>query len=540
MSFRQFLSIIRRRWYAVLFCLLTGVGGAVVYIHARTVTYRSTAEVDYQPPRGQTGQLLFNLANPIAASRGPAVTNSAARALGISSAEVSHAELPVSYSLSTNLVRISAQSESPTQAAAIANAIAKAYVANVRAGVAVGVTRIVRSRTSVLSQIQKLESTKPKAAANAASPIGAEIAVLTQTVASLTSEVLQVQNAGPNYALIQSYAARPRVPVGTKSSEVLLLGVIAGLLVGIALALLWEHLDETVVTDADLRGVTDLPVLAELRTERRAKSGPTSVVLLDRPNSAVSDSLRELRTSSWVAAGGGEGKAILVTSPAPRDGKTFVAANLAVAHASVGRRVVVVSADLVSRRIERVLGVAGAGYGLADLIQTSLQTAADERVLTTSTGEQLASESRYRGSESSTAGNGRSWGPKGRSVHSCLVRSEVAGVSVLPAGRATQTSEVLAGDAMRGVIAELGRHFDLTIVDTRAVLTSSDAAALSPMVDGVIVVISSGLTDAPTLDRTLERLEGTRGNVLGVVLNRVKRSSSATFHPLRQRRVRLH
>lgn len=540
MSFRQFLSILRRRWYAVLFCLLAGVGGAVAYLHERTITYQTTAQVDYQPPTGANGQPLFNLANPLAAGKGPAVTNAAAKALAIPPSAVSRAELPVTYNPTTGLVRITARSGSATEAATIANAIAKAYVANVRAAVGVEIARIEKSRASVLTQIQKLERTNPKAAADAASPIGAEIAVLTQTVASLTSEVLQVQNDGPNFALIQGYAAKPKAPVGTRSSEVIVLGVLAGLLVGIALALLWEHLDETLLSDADVRGVTELPVLAELRSERRAESGTTSLVLLDRPTSAVSDSFRELRTSSWVAGGGGEGNAILVTSPGPRDGKTFVAANLAVAHASVGRRVVVVSADLVSRRIERLLGVEAAGRGLSDLIQDSMQTAANERVLTAATGEQVASEPRRAAPEPPLAGNGAGWSSNGRSVTSCLVRSKVPGVSVLPAGPGSRGSEVLAGDAMRGVIAELGRHFDLTIIDTRAVMTSPDAAALSPMVDGVIVVVPSGRTDASTLERTLERLQGTHGRVLGIVLNRVKRSSSATFHPLRQRRVRLH
>lgn len=538
MSFRLFLSILRRRWYAVLLCLLAGVGGAVAYLHERTRIYQSVASVDYQPPTGANGQPLFDLEDPVPAIEGSAVTARSAKALDISASAVSQAETSVTYSSTTGVVRIAARSSRPREAAAIANAVAEAYVANVDAGVRVKIARIEASRSAVLAQINKLQRANPSGASNPASPVGAEIGALTQTVASLTSEMIAIQSDGPSYALIQSSAPIPTAPTGTRSSEVILLAVLAGLLVGIAAALIWEHLDETLLSAADVRDVTELPILAELPTERRVEGGPTSLVLLDRPNSAISDSLRELRTSSWFADSEGARKALLVTSPAPGEGKTLVAASLAVAHAMVGRRVVVVSADLASRRIERLLGGEAVGKGLADLVQESMQRAADERVLATAGSEVSVADARLRSRDATAVAS--DWPTDGRSVTSCVVPSNVAGVWILPAGAGSYGSELLAGDAMRDVVMELTRHFDLTIIDTRPVMSSPDAAALSPMVGGVVLVISAGRTSACTLDSTLERLEDTRANVLGVVLNRVRRSSSATFHPLRQRRGRLH
>jgi Mrp family chromosome partitioning ATPase len=333
------------------------------------------------------------------------------------------------------------------------------------------------------------------------------------------------------------------------------LALLVGLLAGIGIALVSEQLDTRIRSDLDLDGLTDVPVLAELPLQRRAKSGATSISFIDRPDSAVSESFRELRTSIRAATGGRRGVCIMITSPAPGDGKTFVTANLAAAEATTGRQVAVVSADLHDRRIEVVLGYSEvAPIGLSHLswlpqnghpeqqrdhggVHAEAQTA--QRAIPVVQVERLAdaplrtslapkqeplSEDREMGTrqgQGDLSGN--------------LVRTVVPGLSLLPVGdNLSDLREVFANNRIDALIEELKLTFDLVLFDTPAVMSAPDAAILSRAADGVVVVVSAGRTRRGVVERALERLHSIQAPLLGVALNRVTSSTSATYHPLRR------
>ncbi len=102
------------------------------------------------------------------------------------------------------------------------------------------------------------------------------------------------------------------------------------------------------------------------------RNGKVSIAIVQAPQSPMAESIRELRTSLRVLLDQHPCPVLVVTSPEPGDGKTFVTANLAAAWARSGSKVIVVSADFRRPRLEEVFGLDAAGRpGLADVIKAN-------------------------------------------------------------------------------------------------------------------------------------------------------------------------
>jgi Mrp family chromosome partitioning ATPase len=115
-------------------------------------------------------------------------------------------------------------------------------------------------------------------------------------------------------------------------------------------------------------------------------------------------------------------------------------------------------------------------------------------------------------------------------VSSLLVETGIWGLQLLPAGSALDSpSELLGSPGMKPVIDQLPLLADVVLFDTPPVLAVPDTAILGSMASGAIVVASEGRTDRGDLERTIHRLETTNCRVLGLALNRVRRSSSDTY-----------
>ena len=152
----------------------------------------------------------------------------------------------------------------------------------------------------------------------------------------------------------------------------MLVGFVAGLLVGCGAALVREEFDNRLRATPDLESLTDSPVLGTLPRDGEVEAGKVAVALVQSPQSQMAEAIRELRTSLRVALGDSPGAVVMVTSPEAGDGKTFVTANLGAALAMSGSKVVVVSADFRRPRLEAAFGFSvGAGPGLAEVIRAN-------------------------------------------------------------------------------------------------------------------------------------------------------------------------
>ena len=180
-------------------------------------------------------------------------------------------------------------------------------------------------------------------------------------------------------------------------------------------------------------------------------------------------------------------RVLVVTSAEPRDGRSTVAAHLAVATALTGQRVVLVDADLRQPTIAARFGLVE-GVGLTDVLARRVEV-----------GEVL----------------------QPTAVHDDL--------HVLAGGSATvHPGELLASDAMRSLLSDLAEQA-YVVLDAPPLLpapgagTSTGAAELVARADGALVVLSAGDTRDRELDAALRRLHAVRGRALGLVVNRVGR-----------------
>jgi non-specific protein-tyrosine kinase len=247
-----------------------------------------------------------------------------------------------------------------------------------------------------------------------------------------------------------------------------------------------------------------MPVLAEVPTISRGRRG--TIVTASHPSSRAADAFRlvGVGTARWSSDGNGNGHAraqtLIVTSPEARDGKTTVAANLAVAYAQSGSRVLVVSCDLRRPAIHKLFGV-DERPGLADLLGRTDDEAdpAGEPDLTT-----------------------------------YLEPCSVVRVAVIPSGVAsTHPGELLGSAKMQRLLERLKKITDVIILDCAPLVVASDVVPLLPEADGVVVVARAGKTRQELAGSTTALLERMGAPTAGVVLNDAREFSI----PLAKRRM---
>ncbi len=265
------------------------------------------------------------------------------------------------------------------------------------------------------------------------------------------------------------------------------IAALLGLLGGVALALIMGRLDTRIRTKRGAEDSFGLPVLAEIPVlPRRAR---TQLIAHEEPTSRFAEGFRFLgaelvRGRRSAAGGNGDDKAprvIVVTSAGPGEGKTTVAANLAVALADMERRVIVLNCDLRRPRIHTLFDVQ-ASPGLADVLDEDDGQPILDRV---------------------------------------AASTKVEGVRLVPSGRIrSQPTELLNSPGLRRLIAEARASADMVVIDTTPLLAVSDAAFIAPEADVVLLVARSGHTTVEVARRTSELLARLGCNTVGVALNR--------------------
>jgi capsular exopolysaccharide synthesis family protein len=332
-----------------------------------------------------------------------------------------------------------------------------------------------------------------------------EAATTDQDTASLTAQLetkraeykrLIDPNVDPGFAVLSTRVA----PVDTTGFEAprslmvrLGIAIILGLLGGLALALLIGRVDTRIRTKRSAEERFGLPVLAEIPVlPRRARS---KLITSAEPGSRYAEAFRILGAElvrgpraqrrngngNQSGAGGRPPQVVVVTSAGPAEGKTTVAANLAVALADTDRKVIVLSCDFRRPKIHALFGVEPSP-GLAEFLANDDGGPILDRV---------------------------------------GVPVMVDGVRLVPSGRAVaQPSELLHSAGLRRLLAEARAAADIVIIDTTPILAVSDAAFIAPDADAVLLVARSGRTTGEVAERTSELLARLGCPAVGVALNR--------------------
>ena len=288
--------------------------------------------------------------------------------------------------------------------------------------------------------------------------------------------------------LVEPAVADP-TPIAPDVQRNVLAAVIAGLVLGLAAMMLLEFFTDVIHTPEMLRSVTGLTYLGGLARHKKlsGKDG-AQLVTLAAPETLAAESFRVLRTNLQIPGTDRHLPSLLITSPSRGDGKTDVAANLAVSFARTGKKVILIDANMRRPQLATLFGLADKA-GLSSLFEV-----------------------------------------RDRLPQPVPVQS-VPGLSVITAGTGTpNSSEILGSQRMYELLQMCKAHADMVIIDSPS-LWYSDTLALAPQVDGVLLVVGSGSTGRETTISAVESLRLVGANIIGAVLNRVKAGPAYQYYP---------
>ncbi len=493
---RDYLRVVVRRRYTIVLVLVLTVGPAVSVSLLRSPVYAAKSRVLLQtvtpeslvnanagtptdPARTLHTQLEVFSGEPI---RG-AVKTKLGSIPSISAKGVGE----------TDVIEITARNGGPKTAAAIADAYADAYVALRRTQAVdnlVAAGQQVQSRlTEAQKRLDDLEAQIGAAPADRQSALRqspdhaalvAQVVILRQKLDDL--QIGQGLNSGG--AEIVTHARVPTIAVSPRPFRTGLLALAVGLVVGTGIAFLQEYLDDSVKVRDDLSRLTGRPVLGVIPVVVNLVDSTDQVVSLNEPQSPAAEAYRSLRTSIQFLALDTPVVTIEVTSPSPREGKTTTVANLGVAMARAGQRVVVVGCDLRRPIIHEFFGLDGT-LGLTSVIL-------------------------------------------GKAPLSSVVQA-VPGqnrLSVLPSGPLPPNpAEILSSWRFAEVLTSLQQNADVVLLDAPPVLPVTDAMVLSGRVDATVLVALSGVTTRQEVTRAVELLTQVGAPLVGTVLNGVAETS---------------
>jgi capsular exopolysaccharide synthesis family protein len=282
-------------------------------------------------------------------------------------------------------------------------------------------------------------------------------------------------------------ALTPTEPVRPRTTKNVVIGLLIGLMLGTGFGFLRELLDRTVKTPEDLEAAAGAPVVGSIPPFKAAKQ-PLPVA--GQPRTPVAEAFRKLRTNFSFLAVDRETLCCVVTSPEAGDGKSTVAANLAIAFAQAGERVVLVDADLRRPTLHR----------LFDLHQ---------RVGTTTVLLDRAS------------------------AHDAIQQVGPNLPAVLTSGQLPPNpSELLGSRRMADLLTELRSAYDVVLIDCAPLLPVTDPMAISQFADGLLLVARAGSTTKEGAHAAKAACAKAGARIFGAVLNAtaVAEGNQSTYH----------
>jgi len=442
MTIQTYVRVLREQWLVVVIALVLGATGAVVAFFVRPAEYTATLTMYVSSQGGDT-------------------TSAAYQGAQLSQQRVtSYVELVGGQRVSGDVIRRLRLSETP-------EALAKKIAAT-------------SALDSVLIDVAVVDESAERAA-ELANSVGE---VFTRLVDELERPVEPGAPQAVAVRVVQP-ATVPILPSSTGLPITLPLGLLAGLAVGVGVALARNALDVSVKSPDQLRDASGAPILGTIAHDSDVPKRPLTVH--EDPQSPRSEAFRQLRTNLQFIDVDNPCKVLLVTSSMPGEGKTTTVVNLAIAMASAGSRVLVIEADLRRPKASALLGLERT-VGLTSVLTGRVSA---EQVIQ----------------------------PWGGGVFDMLASGP------LP----PNPSELLASRHMEVMLRELREQYDVVLVDTPPLLPVTDAAAVVQATDGAILVCRFKQTSRAHVESAVQALAAVSAPLLGTVFTMVPSSGPRAY-----------
>jgi Mrp family chromosome partitioning ATPase len=500
-----FAPLWRRKWIILLVGVLVA-GASYAYYKRQPAVYSATTQLNLASGSEEQGLVGNASKAPIGKAQ---ILNSATIITSATVAEEAHKLLRAesgnvkgkvrvkTNAAGSDIVTISAEAKGAKRAARLANAYAVSFIRHQQAAYRRSVKAAIR-RTK--AQLHRIELSSAGGKGKGQSSGGSALV----QAAALNSKLNQLESSLSVSGIQQISPAKAKTAelIEPKPKSNAIFGFAIGIVLAMIGVFIVERFDHSLRGLAGVENALGVPILAALPSVRNP-------VVDDggrrRPAKPLIEPLRRIHTTLAMRASAGavEPRVILITSPESGDGKSSLAATLALVKRDAGERVAVVEADFRRPVIARLLGVSGE-RGLADVLSGALRL--DEAM------QAVPGVAAEGAAEAAPA-----------AIGSTLTRTRLGGsVSVLAAGPAPSGVPPMVGPGFAGIVAAIAEEHDCVLIDAPSPLESSDTLQLLSSVDGTLLVARLGHTRDVSAERLAEMLQ-TPGAapVLGSVANDV-------------------
>jgi non-specific protein-tyrosine kinase len=502
-----YLSAVRKWAWLPLVLGIVAAGTAAVLSYQQTPIYQASTTVLIRPAQtaNRSGSLLT--LDQVAKTYAQLMTKRPLLQRVIDELELPlsleqlQASITVKPQPDTELLDVKVQDPNPTRAASIANTLVRDFIAQIEEDQQRQISASLRGLQARISDLEDQITSDVR-----------EIAILRSRPAlnpdqqaRLTSlQEHQAANSASYATLLKSFedvrssqlaryetqsvvdpATPPKLPIRPHKLLNTLLAGALGTMLGVGLVFLIEYLDNTFKSEEQVRRSLKLPVLGML-VYRKANGG--DLVTLAQPSAPASEAFREIRTNLLFSAVDRSLKTVVVTSAAPREGKTWTSANLAVTLAQAGHQVILVDADLRRPTIHRLFRKLDQ-RGLSNMILDG-------------------------------------------QVHPEFIQeTALPTLKVICSGTPPPNpSELLGSRRMLQIVQQLSARTDILVFDTPPVNVVTDAALLAARFDATILVVEQGRTNRTAVQRARASIERVGGTIVGAVLNKARLTGTAYYY----------
>ena len=503
----DYLRVVRERKWIILAVVVVAVGLAMAYSLSQTPVYKASADMLRQT--AALDQTLFGtsvfqfqdasrqLQTGVNLVKIGAVSQMVKDDLRSTRSVQSLLEMvEVTALKDSDIIRISAESSSPDEAAAVADSFAGQFIKYRQEA-----NRSILAATDekVMTELSQMTPEELK----------------TESAATLKQKheelgILQSMQTG-GYELVQQ-ASVPKSPISPRPLRNAGFALVGGLFLGILAAFLVDYLDRRIKSEEAMEREFGLPVLASVPKASRNwtnRSGQRSneAIGFPDPQSPFLESFRTLRSSLRFYQLNQKTQTLLITSGLPQEGKTVTVVNLAFSLALSGVRVIVLEADLRRPMLHRYLGLDN-GVGVSDVLAGTGTFAQSLQVVRVPDFVSHARDMR---------GASPDWTMQGEFL--CMTSGP------LPPNPA----ELLSSSRMGDLLAAAADGADYVLIDTPPILLVSDALNLADKTDGVVVAARMRETRIEEAREVRTILERSDCRVLGLVVNGVSKKRGAYY-----------
>jgi tyrosine-protein kinase len=499
---RDYIRVLRARKFEVLVIALAAFVTAMFFSFRSSPVYEGRAKVLVRPVQNFTSTSVSlpqapNLDTERELILSQAVAQNVRTDLHLPlSLDGLLAKVKVAVVADTEILVLKYDDPDPVMAARVANGFADAYVEfrtsqaldQFQAAAGAVQERINTVRDDIASINRSIESandpTVKGSLQSQRDSLVAQLGVLQQKLVDLQAAGTALSGA----AEVVQRAERPRAPISPQKARDGILGLLAGLGLGVGFVFLRERLDDRIKSRVELERRMGAPVVAAVpRVPGWRRAEDAQLIMRRDPKNPVSEAYRTLGTNVQYMASRQQLRVVMVTSSMGGEGKSTTSSNLAVVLAQSGKRVILISADLRRPRVHNFFGLRN-DVGLANVL---------------SDGITLSQVARDPG---------------------------IPNLRIVTAGFIPHDPAALLGSQRAAkFIASLRDVADFIVIDTPPVLAVADASILAPLMDGTVFVLDAERSSRSDMIQSRDQLENAGGNIVGIVYNNFDPGQSTAY-----------